>query len=143
MEFVNLNEATAAGKAVIEHIEAQAVKDPAKFNQLPGYVKHYLVNVTEAKLLTPEQWLRDYSNSAEIAYAAIEAERKAAETEQAATEANEKANALTESLEELRGELADALARIAELEGAQKPTKRGKKAEPEAETEEAEAESED
>lgn len=143
MEFVILNEATAAGKAVIEHIEAQAVKEPAKFNALPGYVKHYLVNVKEAGLLTPEQWLRDYHNSAEIAFAQVEAERKAAEVEQNATEANEKANALTESLEALRGELADALARIAELEAAKAPVKRGKKdAEPEAEVE-AEAESED
>lgn len=141
MEFVTLNEATAAGKLVIEHIEAQAVKDPAKFNTLAGYVKHYLVNVKEAGLLTPEQWLRDYPNSAEAAYSIIEAEQRRAETEQTATEANDKANALTESLEALRGELAAALERIAELEAAKAPAKSKKQAEPEVE--EAEAESED
>lgn len=139
MDFVSLNEATAAGKAVIAYIEAQRTDDVAAFNALPGHVKHYLVNVAESGILTPEQWLRDYPYAAGVIFSQLEAEQKAAEQAEKVEATSGKAEQLAESLEELKTQLAAALSRIDELESAKAPAKAKKQ----AAVEEVEAESDD
>lgn len=124
--FVQNGKITHEGQQVIEYIESfrDALKNPAEFNRLSGMVQYYLINVREG-VLTPAQYLTDYPSSASAVYALVQdREAKIAEA-QKVEETGDKVSALTESLEALKQELAQATARIAELEG-KKPGRKTK-----------------
>lgn len=145
-EFSQFGKLTPKGEQIISYMEAQkdALSDPARFAQLSGMVKHYLINVTSMGVIRPAQWLEDYPSSAAAVWTLVEANEQRVAEAQKVEETGDKVRALTESLETLKQELAQATARIAELEG-KKPGRKAKavKEEEEAKTadpEEAEEE---
>lgn len=126
-EYSQFGKLTPKGEQIISYMEAQkdALSDPARFAQLSGMVKHYLINVTSMGVIRPAQWLEDYPSSAAAVWTLVEANEQRVAEAQKVEETGDKVSALTESLEALKQELAQATARIAELEG-KKPGRKAK-----------------
>lgn len=124
--FVNAGVITAEGKQVIEYMEGkinEAAKQGADaLNGLPGYMKHYHVNVMTLEAYGQAEWLRDFS-AAHVAWGEVQALQEADKREQAQDDQNK---ALVEQMETLKTELAAANQKIAALEEVDKGGK-GKK----------------
>jgi seryl-tRNA synthetase len=143
--FEQNGQITPEGQKVIDYIESfrETLNNPAQFNKLSGMVQYYLVNVREG-VLTPAQYLRDYPSSANAVLDLVKADEEKAAMAEAVEETSDKVGELTEALDTLKQELAQALARIQELEKPAAPAKKSKKvvkeSDPGEEPEEPEAE---
>ena len=139
VDFVRYGEITAEGARVIAYMKAQLKEAEAAggveaINALSGAIKHFYANCLQLKSFSEAEWLTSYGNSAGAMFVYLtEAE---AQQEAAAKEAAERTR-ISESLDEVKAALAVALARIAELETAEKPAD-----EPKADEVETEAEAE-
>ncbi len=104
------------GQKVVDYLETQAVEasvDVAALNELPGYVKHYHLNVMRfhegtggSMGMAPAEWLKAFENSGAMnawrALREVEAQQEQSEQVQ---ETAEQTNVLAEQLEALRAEM--------------------------------------
>ncbi len=150
--FVNGGRITDEGQQVVDFIEATIEKareagrtDVDAMNGLPGYMKHYHVNVMSFKAYEAVDWLRDHAHAANVAYGEIKRLEEADKQQNNAAADDDKTKKLAESLEELTGKLDAALKRIDELEkgkNGKKPDARKPETAPEETTAEEKPESE-
>lgn len=117
-EFVQYGVVTPAGQEVIEHINstlaaAEATNDVDAINSLAGHIKHYYVNVTKLRAITPAQFLESYPNAARSIAGYLRDVRESAAAKQAEIEERTR---LSESLDEVKAALDVALQKIAKME---------------------------
>ena len=120
--FVNGAEITAEGQSVIEYVEGkigEALKDVEAMNSLPGYMRHYHVNVMSMQAYDSADWLREFNYSANVAWGEVQQLREAENREQAQDAGNK---ALTEALDTMKAELEALRAELAGLK--KKPGKK-------------------
>lgn len=125
---------TADGARVLsymhEQIDQAEAGSLAMLNALPGPIKHFYANVVKLRAMTEAEWLRDFATDAGAILRGI-VQLDEAKAQQAA-ETAEKAR-IVESLDDVKAALAVALARLDELEKAQKPADPVVEPEPEVE----------
>lgn len=120
-EFVNHNGITAEGKKVITALEkaiAEAERNPAALNSLPGYVRSYAANVQMLGTMTQEQYLRDFPHAATLV---LESVQQAETKKQQEAEAKQSKTALEKRFEKLERELADTRKQLEEATAAKPP----------------------
>jgi hypothetical protein len=163
--LVEYGKPTADGARVLAYMHQQIIEAEAgslaTLNALPSMIKHFYANVVKLHAMTEAEWLQSYpDNGNVILRGLIQLDEAKAQAEQDAAEKSR----ISESLDDVKAALALALARLDELEKADKPaeepaaeptpepeadaapveSKKARKAktEPEPETVEAETETE-
>jgi hypothetical protein len=122
--LVEYGKPTADGARVLAYMHQQIVEAEAGslalLNALPGTIKHFYANVIKLQAMSEADWLRDYPDSAGfILRGLIQMDEARAQAEQDAADKSR----ISESLEDVKTALALAMARLDELEKADKPAK--------------------
>lgn len=147
MQFIEFNgDLNADGKALVTYLESQFVEadrtgNLEALNALPGMVKHYYTNVYKLRVMTSEQWIKDFPFSAQSAWENKTFTEKQAQQEQTVTETAAQTSELVKQLETLKAQFTTLSEQYAALEKQSSKKKPQTAPETEANTE-ADAESE-